>query len=246
MLYDKEAVKLSVVIPAYNEAQRIGPSIERINGYLSARGIAFEVVVVDDGSTDATREVVAEAMRSRPSVRLVENGTNRGKGFSLRNGFLNSSGELVLFCDADLSTPIEEVDPFIAEVERGADIVIGSRALRDSRIIKRQPFYRMLMGKTFNKFVWLLLVRGIADTQCGFKLLKRETCERLFGKLRLDGFAFDVELIFIARKYGLKVVELPVMWINSPESKVHAVKDSTKMLIDLLKVKADDLSGRYS
>ena len=236
---------LSVVIPAYDEALRIGPTLVRINGYLKGRGAPFEIIVVDDGSRDNTKEVVANAMRTMPSIRLVENGINRGKGYSLRNGFLNSRGGLVLFCDADLSTPIEEVEPFIAEVGRGMDIVIGSRALSGSHIVKRQPLYRMLMGKTFNKFVRLFLIDGIADTQCGFKLLRRDTCGMIVSRLTVERFAYDVELLFLARKYGLRVAELPVMWMNSPDSKVHAVRDSANMFLDLMRVAWDNISGKY-
>lgn len=238
--------ELSVIIPAYDEEARLGPTIGRVDAYLSGTGISYEVIVVDDGSRDRTREVVMEAARLMPNVRLLENGANRGKGYSVKSGFMNSVGRLVLFSDADLSTPIEELEKFLPEVKAGADIVIGSRALRESDIIKRQPIYRMLMGKTFNKLVRLLTVRGISDTQCGFKLFRRESCAALFGAQKVERFAFDVEILFLADKAGLIVRELPVRWINSPQSKVHIVRDSSMMLWDIIKVRWRYITGGYA
>ncbi len=237
--------KLSVIIPAFDESGRIGPTLGRIHEYLEGMGIGYEILVVDDGSRDRTREVVREVAIGIPGLRLIENGTNRGKGFSVRRGFLNATGELALFSDADLSTPIEELERFLPEVDKGADIVIGSRALRDSDIIKRQPFYRIVMGKTFNKIVRMLTVRGIVDTQCGFKLFKKASCGPLFKAQRVERFAFDVELLFLADKKGLKIKELPVKWINSPLSKVHVVRDSSRMLVDVIGIRLRYLAGSY-
>jgi dolichyl-phosphate beta-glucosyltransferase len=238
--------KLSVIIPAYNEAGRIAPTIARVHEYLSARGHDFELVVVDDGSTDGTREVVLESARSMPGLRLITNGVNRGKGFSVRHGFLESTGEYVLFSDADLSTPIEELESFLPEMDNGADIVIGSRSLAGSRIIKRQPIYRVLMGKTFNKLVRALTVRGIVDTQCGFKLFRRSTCAELFRAQKVERFAFDVELLFLAARKGLTIRELPVKWINSPFSKVNMLRDSARMLLDIIRIRLNYMAGRYA
>jgi len=238
-------LKLSVIIPAYNEAGRIGPTLSRVVEYLSGKGFEWELVVVDDGSTDATRDLVREAAQRDARVRPIENGTNRGKGYSVRNGFLNTSGEYALFSDADLSTPIEELDGFLLDADGGADIVIGSRAMRDSKILKRQPVYRMVMGKTFNRLVRALTVRGISDTQCGFKLFRRSVCEPQFLGQKIDHFSFDAELLFLAQKKGLKIVERPVRWINSPQSKVDPVWDSLRMLLDILKVRWSYLTGGY-
>jgi len=238
--------ELSVIIPAFDEAGRIGPTLERVANYLKGLGIGYEVVVVDDGSHDSTKEVVARESASMPELRLVENGINRGKGYSTKNGFLSSIGKFVLLSDADLSTPIEELPRFIDEMERGADIVIGSRALKGSDIIKRQPIYRVLMGKAFNKVVRVLTVNGISDTQCGFKLFRRDTCEVLFRAQRVERFAFDAELLFLAQKKGLRVVELPVKWVNSPLSKVNVVRDSTEMLADIIKIRLRYMSGGYA
>ena len=238
-------IKLSVVIPAYNEAGRIGPTLGRIAEHLGGLGLEYEIVVVDDGSGDETRAVVQEAAKDIPALRLVANGVNRGKGFSVKTGFLHSTGELALVSDADLSTPIEELSRFLPEIEGGADIVIGSRALEDSDIIRRQPIHRMLMGKTFNRLVRLLGVRGISDTQCGFKLFRRETCLPIFRALRVERFAFDVELLFLAERKGLRIVERPVRWTNSPYSKVRVIRDSARMLSDVIRIRLRALAGGY-
>jgi dolichyl-phosphate beta-glucosyltransferase len=237
---------ISIIIPAFDEAGRIFPTLKRIDAWFSASGMDYEIVVVDDGSRDDTREVVLCASAEIPALRLVENGVNRGKGYSVKNGFLNSSGRFVLFSDADLSTPVEETDKLMAEMAKGADIAIGSRAVSGADIVKRQPVYRMLMGKTFNKIVRLLAVRGFSDTQCGFKLFRRSSCERIFRAQRTERFAFDVELLFLAVKAGLKISEVPVRWINSPQSKVHPINDSLNMLVDLSKMRWNYISGRYS
>lgn len=237
---------ISIIIPAFDEAGRILPTLKRIDAWFSASGMEYEIVVVDDGSRDNTREVVLGASSEIPALRLVENGVNRGKGYSVKNGFLNSSGSFVLFSDADLSTPVEETDKLMAEMAKGTDIAIGSRAVSGADIVKRQPVYRMLMGKTFNKIVRLLAVRGFSDTQCGFKLFRRSSCERIFRAQRIERFAFDVELLFLAVKAGLRISEVPVRWINSPQSKVHPINDSLNMLVDLSKMRWNYISGRYS
>lgn len=238
-------IELSVIIPAYNEADRIGPTLESVDRYLSLSGKTYEIAVVDDGSADSTCDVVLRAGKMMPRVRLIKNGANRGKGYSVRNGFFGTSGEFALFSDADLSTPIEELEKFLGEAGAGADIVIGSRAMRGADIIRRQPLYRMLMGKTFNKLVRLIAVRGISDTQCGFKLFRRSSCEEIFRAQRVERFAFDVELLFLAARKGLRVREVPVRWINSPMSRVRAVRDSARMLMDIIKVRLDYIKGAY-
>lgn len=239
-------VELSVIIPAFDEEARIVPTVARIHEYLAASGMTFEVVVVDDGSRDRTCEVVRKAALSLPHLRLVENGVNRGKGWSVKNGVAHTSGALILFSDADLSTPVEELEKMLPMLETGADIVIGSRAMRESDIIKRQPIYRMLMGKTFNKLVRVLAVRGISDTQCGFKLFRRDTCGWLFDAQKVERFAFDVELLFLASKCGMNIREVPVRWINSPMSRVHIVRDSSRMLWDIIGIRLGYITGGYA
>ena len=237
-------IYLSVVIPAYNEAERSGATLQKIHDYLLTRDYRSEIIVVDDGSTDDTRRVVRKIAREIPLVTLLENKVNRGKGFSVRAG-VQSHGEVILFSDADLSTPIQELDKLADWINQGYDIAVGSRALPESAILKRQSWPRELMGKTFNRLVQLLTVSGIRDTQCGFKLFKKETAKVLFEKQTIWGFGFDVELLFMARKNGYRIKEVPITWINSPNSRVHIVKDSFLMLCDLVRIRARYLTGKY-
>lgn len=225
------SVELSVVIPAYNEAGRIGPTLDRIDAYLRSRGVEAEVLVVDDGSTDRTAELVEG--HGAPGLRLIRQGANLGKGAALRRGVVESSGRRVLLCDADLSTPIEELASLERRLAAGADLAIGSRGLDDSAVRRHQPLYRELMGKTFNRIIRCLGVRGVRDTQCGFKLLDGEVARRLFADLRTDGFAFDVELIWLARRGGYRIDEVGVEWWNSPDSRVDPLTDSLAMMRDV-------------
>ncbi len=237
-------MNLSVVIPAYNEEKRLGATLERTIDYLTGQKADFEILVVDDGSSDGTTALAA-GFADR-GVRVLENPGNRGKGYSVRHGMLEATKDLVLFSDADLSTPIEEVERLAAPILAGdADVAIGSRAVRGANIEVSQPFYRVLMGKTFNRFVRLIAVGGIADTQCGFKLFTRDAAQAVFSRQRFDGFSFDVEILFIARNRGLRIAEVPVRWVNDPDSKVSAVADSARMFGDLFKVRWNALRGRY-
>jgi len=226
------SVQLSVVIPAYDEARRLGPSLDRVTAYLRERGLEHEILVVDDGSSDATASLVTS--HPAPSLRLLRQPENRGKGAALRRGVLASRGRRVLLCDADLSTPIEELERLEPRIEDGADLVLGSRGLSDSEVAVRQPLYRELMGKTFNRIIRLLGVRGVRDTQCGFKLLDGEAARRLFAEMVTDGFAFDVELVWLARRHGYRIAEVGVRWLDSPGSRVHPLFDSSAMLRDVL------------
>jgi dolichyl-phosphate beta-glucosyltransferase len=230
---------LSVIIPAYNEAERIVPTLERLQAYLGNRPHRSEIVVVDDGSHDGTGDVV----RSRPAAaapcRVVSNGSNRGKGFSVRHGVREARGTYLLVSDADLSTPIEEIETLLPLVERdGFALAMGSRALPESRIEIRQTWVRERMGKTFN-----LIIRGVTglpfhDTQCGFKLMRRESILPVFEACRIDGFCYDVELIYLALRWGLRVTEVPVRWLNSYPSRVRMVRDSARMLFDAVRIVA--------
>ncbi|RMH17316.1 MAG: glycosyltransferase family 2 protein [Acidobacteria bacterium] len=222
--------ELSVVIPAYNEEKRLGASLERICAYLDGRGEPYEILVADDGSRDATPEVAARFA----GVRVLRSDVNQGKGAALKRGVLASRGRRVLLTDADLSTPIEELAKLEA-AGAGAEVILGSRAAAGARILKHQPLYRELMGKTFNKLIKLAGVRGIADTQCGFKLLAGDAARRLFARLHTAGFAYDVELVWLARRHGYKVVEVGVTWIDSPDSRVHPIRHSWAMLREILR-----------
>jgi dolichyl-phosphate beta-glucosyltransferase len=212
--------------------------------YLAGQDAAFEIVVVDDGSTDGTAVAVERAAAGDDRVRLIKNDRNRGKGYSVRRGVRASKGDVVLFSDADLSTPIEEFDN-LARFLDTYDLVIASRSLPDSNVVVHQPFYREFMGRIFNLVVRAMLVGGIIDTQCGFKLMSRQAADCIFERARIDSFSFDVEMILIARRHGFGVKDIPVRWIDSRGSRVHPVHDSAHMLLDLLRIKLYDLSGIY-
>lgn len=236
---------VSIVIPAYNEESHIGATIRTIDEYASRKPWRLEVIVVDDGSDDKT---VGEAERSaemaEAPVRLLRNRVNRGKGYSVRRGMLAARGDFVLFSDADLSTPIYELDRFLQEACGGYDVVIGSRALRNSRIELHQPLYRELMGKAFNLTLRSLGLSHFRDTQCGFKLFSRRAVEMIFPLAKIDRFAFDVEILLIAQRLGLEIKELPVHWRDSLPSRVSLCQDSLQMLFDALKVRFSTIPWR--
>ena len=243
-------LQLSVVIPAFNEERRLGATLDRVIAWLAAQPLSWEILVVDDGSADGTAALGERMAASEPRLRVVRVGSNRGKGNAVRAGFLDARGELVLFSDADLSTPIEEVERLRARLESGndgrpADIAIGSRSLPESDVRVRQNIVRQTMGKTFNLIVRLATGLAFHDTQCGFKLFRREAAMPVFHAQRLDGFAFDVEILFLAKRFGLRIAEVPVAWINSPDSRVRVVRDSLRMLRDVLKIRANAMLGRY-
>jgi dolichyl-phosphate beta-glucosyltransferase len=223
---------LSVVIPAYNEAARLGPGLRRAVDYLTRRGLAYEVLVVDDGSRDATVQV-AEAFADQ-GVRVLRHERNRGKGAAVRTGLLGSRGEKVLLTDADFSTPIEELEKLEPRL-RQAGLVVGSRALDSSEIRQHQPRHRELMGKTFNLIIRLLGVRGLRDTQCGFKLVQGGVGRALGAELTVEGFAYDVELVWLARRHGHEVAEVGVVWSDSPDSRVDPLRSSLSMLVDVVR-----------
>jgi dolichyl-phosphate beta-glucosyltransferase len=228
---------LSIVIPAYNEEKRISRTLEAIIRYGEQKKLDFEVWVVDDGSADFTAHIVKSLCLRDRRIKLLHHASRQGKGAAVKTGVLAANGEWILFSDADLSTPIEEVEKLMKACGGEAAIAIGSRALKDSRVEKRQLWLRQSMGKTFNLLVRLLLFNGIKDTQCGFKLFKKEAAKALFPQVKIAGFAFDVEVLFLAKKGGFKVQEVPVIWRNSPQSKVHIVLDPIRMLIDIFRIR---------
>lgn len=240
------AVDVSVVIPAYNEAQRITSSLLRIEEYFRRQKFSFEVVVVDDGSSDKTCETVLAASAKNPTVRLVRNDRNRGKGFSVRHGVLEAKGEVVLFTDADLSAPIEESDKLIHVIrEEGIDVAIGSRALNRQLIGVHQPWWREQSGKVFNFLVRLLLGLPYIDTQCGFKAFRRLPMIPVFQRQTILGFGFDPEMLYIANRHGLRIKEIPVRWDHIEGSKVSYLSDSLNMFFDLLRIRWNNFRGRY-
>ena len=230
---------LSVVVPAYNEENRLGPTLERIKEYLGQQDYTSEIVVVDNASQDRTIEVAEAA-----GVRVLEE-PRRGKGAAVRTGLIAAKGDYVLFSDADLSTPIEEIEKLLAALRTGHDVAIASRALPESKLVKRQPWYREMVGRLGNLLVRLVAVPGIADTQCGFKLFPRDIAQRVFPAQRLTGAAFDVEVLFIVQHMGWTIAEVPVTWIDSPDTRFSRVRDSLDALKDLVRIRVNWLLGRY-
>lgn len=236
---------VGIVIPAYNEEKRIGPTLERIFQFLDQEKLDAQVVLVDDCSSDNTIEVAKQAAKGRPNFTFLKNNVNHGKGYTVKRGMLAAEGKYVLFSDADLSTPIEETLRFLEKAREGYDVIIGSRAMPDSNIVVYQPIYRRLMGKVFNRIVRLLAVRGIRDTQCGFKMFTREAAHAIFPLQRIQRFAFDVEALFLARKSGYKIFEMPVTWKDSPQTRVSTFKDSFSMFSALFTIRMNSLRGFY-
>lgn len=229
---------LSVIIPAYNEETRLKGTLDKVHSYLEGKDLKYEVIVVDDGSLDKTKDVALESNLYREGkLKLLENKTNMGKGFSVKRGILEAGGDCILFSDADLSTPIEEFEKLYKYIKSGFDIVIGSRAIEGSDIKLHQPFYREYMGRFFNRLVQLFVMKGIIDTQCGFKLFKAEIAKDIASKQKVKGFSFDVEILYLANKRGYKVKEAPVVWLNSPSSRVNPFVDSCKMFFEIVSIK---------
>jgi len=231
---------LSIVIPAYNEEGRLPATLAEIVAFLQRpemAGRGCELILVDDGSQDGTLALMREQAARLPGVRVVAGARNRGKGAAVAAGVAESSGALVLITDADLSTPIEEYFKLRRRIDQGADVAIGSRGLKGSVIEIPQPVYRVLMGKVFNLIVQVLLLPGLWDTQCGFKLFQGEPAREIFALLRTDGFAFDVEALHRARCSGLAVAEVPVRWRHSAPTKVSALRHSLDMFKDVLKIR---------
>ena len=244
------APELSIVIPAYNEEARLPRALGRIREYFSNPRAPVsldrtEVLIVDDGSTDSTPRLAEEWSHTMPSVRLISNRENRGKGYSVRHGMLEARGELALFTDADLSSPIEEVEKLLIAIEIGNDVAIGSRALDRSLIFGRQSRMREIAGMIFNGFVRIFTGLRLHDTQCGFKIFVRERSQIIFEQQRIERFGFDPEILFLAKRHGLLTAEIPVRWAHDPATKVHVLRDSLLMFGDLLYIRWNWLLGRY-
>ncbi len=230
---------ISIIIAAYNEEKRIRKSLVRVKEYLTGQDMDYEIIVVDDGSIDRTSKVLKDSTSDIPHLKIISYKANKGKGYALRKGVLASRGEAVLLTDADLSTPIEELSKLLPLIyDNKCDVAIGSRALALSEIIKRQPWWRQSMGKLFNKIVSILIVDDFSDTQCGFKVFSGDIARALFSEAQIDRFAYDVEILALAKKKGYRILEVPIRWINSPESKVNPLWDSLQMLCDLLRIRA--------
>lgn len=240
---EQGACALSVVIPAYNEEKRLPESLPLFLSYLAKRGGSYEVIVVSDGSTDGTPNYVTNISDSH--LRLVHYTPNRGKGYAVREGMKEAQGDLILFCDADGATPIEELERVKLAIDAGADLAVGSRAMASQDTAVKTVWYRKIIGRVFATLVNILIVPGISDTQCGFKLFRKELARYLAERQTAERFSFDVELLFLTRKGGFKIAEVPVNWTNVPGSKVNLVADSLDMFLDILKFRWRYLTGKY-
>jgi glycosyltransferase involved in cell wall biosynthesis len=236
----------SIVIPAYNESARIGATLQAVLACVRQRCWNAEVIVVDDGSHDSTAEIVRAFAQNAPELRMIHNPGNRGKGYSVRNGILQSLGEVVMFTDADLSAPIEEADGLFAAIAGGADIAIGSRWLERTRQSIRQPLYRQFFGRCFNVVTHAVMGLPYADTQCGFKAFTRAAAQTVFQLQTIERWGFDPEILFIARKRGYRVVEVPVSWAHDERTRISYLRDGTRMLQDIAIVRWNALRGHYN
>ena len=235
---------LSILVPSFNEEARLAPTLESIANYIRASNHATEVLVIDDGSTDGTARL-AESFRNRiPGLRVLSNGTNRGKGYSVRHGALQARGDYLLFTDADLSAPIEEADKLLSALHT-YDVAIGSRAMNRNLIGVHESAFREFAGIVFNKIVRFMLRLPFVDTQCGFKVFRREKCRLIFEQQTIERFGFDPELLYLARHHGLSVVEIPVRWSHSPATKINMMRDSLQMFADVFIIRWNALTGRY-
>ena len=237
--------RYSIIIPAYNESARLGKTLDRVLAYVSAQQWDAEIIVVNDGSRDRTPDLVREYAERHSNVRLVENPGNRGKGYSVRNGMLNASGEILLFSDADLSAPIEEAPKLFAAIESGADIAIGSRWLRPELQTHRQSLLRQLYGRAFNLILRILLGLNFKDTQCGFKAFTRAAAQRIFPQQKIERWGFDPELLYLARKSHLKVVEVGVAWAHDEGTRINPLRDGARMFGEVLKIRWNAMTGKY-
>lgn len=235
----------SIVIPAYNESARLGATLEKVLAYVHAQGWHAEVIVVNDGSKDETADIIRDFAAKDPMVQLVENPGNHGKGYSVRNGMLHAKGKTVLFSDADLSSPIEEVTKLLGALAAGADIAIGSRWLRAETQTQRQPLHRQIFGRIFNLLLRITLGLKFKDTQCGFKAFKQPAVRAIFPHQKIERWGFDPEVLFLARKSGFKVTEVPVLWGHSGGTRIHPIIDGSKMFMEMLRIRWNSMTGKY-
>ena len=230
------SAEISIVIPAYNEALRLPSSLDQIERFATEQRLKLEVIVVDDGSRDGTADVVNRHAARWPQLRLLKAERNAGKGAAVRLGMSAARGRYRVFSDADLSVPIDDLEKLLRPLREGAGVAIASRALKDSEIELHQPWYRETMGKIFNKLVRIFVLGGVHDTQCGFKAFTAEVAQRVFPPLQTHGFGFDVEVLYRAQRAGYRIVEVPTRWINSPQSRVHPIRHSLAMFLELLAI----------
>ena len=238
--------KYSIVIPAYNESARIPATLKAVVDCVRARGWDAEIIVVNDGSTDTTAQIVRDIAREAHEVRLLENPGNHGKGYSVRSGVLHALGDVVMFTDSDLSAPIEEAERLFSAIASGADIAIGSRWLESGRQTHRQPLYRQFFGRCFNMVCRMVMQLPFADTQCGFKAFTRAAAQTVFQLQSIERWGFDPEILFIALKRGFRIVEVPVSWAHDERTRMSYLKDGMQMLEELATIRWNALTGHYS
>ena len=238
--------RYSIIIPAYNEGARLGSTLDRVLSYIAAQRWDAEVVVVNDGSRDQTADLVRGYSKSHPALRLLENPGNRGKGYSVRNGVLNAKGEILLFTDADLSSPIEEATKLFAVIESGSDIAIGSRWLQPELQTHRQSLLRQFYGRIFNLALRIFLGLSFKDTQCGFKAFTRSAAQTVFPLQKIERWGFDPELLYLARRSGLSVKEIAVAWSHTEGTRINPLRDGIRMFMEVLQIRWNSLTGKYS
>jgi glycosyltransferase involved in cell wall biosynthesis len=236
----------SFIIPAYNESVRIRPTLDELLRYLREQEWDAEILVVNDGSRDDTAQIVRKYGETHPQVLLVENPGNRGKGFSVRNGMLHARGAVCLFTDADLSSPMSEAHKLFEAIAQGADIAIGSRWLEVELQTEPQPLYRQVFGRIFNLLLRVILGLHFADTQCGFKAFRRDAAQRIFPLQKIEGWGFDPEILFLARRAGLSVTEVPVLWAHSEGTRLHPLRDGMRMFVEVLRIRWNAMTGAYA
>lgn len=234
------------MLPAYNESERITSTIENILAHANQHGWSAEIIVVNDGSKDDTARIVREYASKDSMLRLIENPGNRGKGFSVKNGMLHANGEILLFSDADLSSPIAEADKLFTAIREGADVAIGSRWLKTELQIQRQPFHRQIFGRVFNLALRLVLGLNFKDTQCGFKAFKHSAAMQLFPLQKIERWGFDPELLYLAKRSDLRVAEIPVAWSHREGTRINPIRDGLRMLGEMFIVRWNALTGKYS
>jgi glycosyltransferase involved in cell wall biosynthesis len=236
----------SIVIPAYNESSRLRPTLDALLRYVHQQKWDVEILVVNDGSSDDTAQVVREYGKAHPEVLLLENPGNRGKGYSVRNGMLHTRGDICLFTDADLSSPIEEAQKLLAAINQGADVAIGSRWLKSELQTERQPLYRQAFGRIFNLVLRIVLGMRFVDTQCGFKAFRRNAVQRIFPLQKIERWGFDPEILYLARRAGVRVDEVPVAWAHSEGTRLNPVRDGIRMFGEVLRIRWYAMTGAYN
>jgi dolichyl-phosphate beta-glucosyltransferase len=242
---DDRRPQYSLIIPAYNEGMRVSGTLEKVLAYIAEQGCDAEIIAVDDGSRDNTVEVMRGYAANNPRLRILQNPGNRGKGYSVRNGMLHAQGEILLFSDADLSSPISESSKLFVAIANGADVAIGSRWLQRELQTQRQSLHRQLLGRIFNIMLRIVLGLNFKDTQCGFKAFTRKAASTMFPLQRIERWGFDPELLYLAKKFDFKVAEVPVEWAHCEGTRINPLRDGIKMFVEMLRIRWYSINGKY-